>query len=80
MFLFIGVFCAHVSVITSVYIWGFGHVILELQIIIFLGKMRKMKCKPVQREVSCLEFADYRVTAPDILNIVSLHTMRVNGE
>jgi hypothetical protein len=44
MFLFIGVFCAHVSVIMSVHIWGFGHVILELQII-FLGKMKKMKCK-----------------------------------
>ena len=46
----------------------------------FLGKIKKMKCKPVHREVSCLEFADYRVTGPDLLNIVSVHAMRVNGE
>jgi len=80
MCLFIGVFCAHLSVITSVYIWEFRHVILELQIIILLGKMKKLKYKPVHREVSCLEFADYRVTGPDLFNIVSVHAMRVHGE
>jgi hypothetical protein len=79
MFLFIGVFCAHVSVITSMHIWEFGHVFLELQII-FLGKMKKMKCKPVHWAVSCLKFADYRFTDSCLLNIVSVHAMRVSGE
>lgn len=46
----------------------------------FLGKMKKMKCKPVHREVSCLKFAEYRVTDSCLLNIVSVHAMRVSVE
>ena len=42
--------------------------------------MKKMKRKPVHLEVSYLKFADYEVTDSCLLNIVSLHAMRVSGE
>ena len=45
----------------------------------FLEKIKKMKCKAVHREVSCLKFADCRVTDSCLLNIVSVHAMRVSG-
>jgi len=41
--------------------------------------MKKIKCKPVHREVSCLKFADYSVTDSSLLNIVPVRAMRVNG-
>ena len=46
----------------------------------FSGKMKKMMCEPVHREVSCLKFADYRVTDSCLLNVVSVHAMRAYGE